>query len=332
MRMLVGWAQKLAKEAHHATEVHGSGFLPPSYWLAAKFLKKLHASLGLDKSAIFFSGAAPISPSTVEYMGTLGIDICELYGTSECTGPQTVSLHNYRQCGSVGPSLPGTELKIEHKDGRDKPGEGEIVYRGRHIMMGYLKDPEKTRAAIDSQGFYHSEDVGRVDSEGLVYITGRIKELLITAGGENVAPVPIEDEIKHQLSAVSNCVVIGDRKKFLTALITLKTKVDKETGQPLEQLAHDALEAVPSSRASTVADVLKELEDEKKAPWRDYIQAGIERANEKSTSRAARVQKWAVLPVDFSTHGDELTPTLKVKRGVVTKKYADVIDALYKGT
>lgn len=332
MRMLVGWAQKTATEAHHAKEVHGSGFLPPSYWLAEKFLKKLHGSLGLDKADIFFSGAAPISASTVEYMGSLGIDVCELYGSSECTGPQTVSLQNYRQCNSVGPSLPGTELRIEHKDGRDKPGEGEIIYRGRHIMMGYLKDPEKTKAAIDSQGFYHSEDVGRVDAEGLLYITGRIKELLITAGGENVAPVPIEDEVKKQLPAVSYCMVIGDKRKFLTALLTLKTKVDKETGQPLETLAHDALEAVPSSRASTVADVLRELEDEKKGPWREYIQAGIDRANEKSTSRAQKVQKWAVLPVDFSIPGNELTPTLKLKRGVVSEKYPKIIEGLYKGT
>jgi len=227
----------------------------------------------------------------------------------------------------------GTEVKIEHKHGRDKPGEGEICLRGRHVMMGYLKDPEKTADAIDSEGWLHTGDLGRVDSEGLLYITGRIKDLLITAGGENVPPTPIEDEIKRQLPAISNCVLVGDKRKFLSVLLTLKTAMNRDTGEPLEALSPEALEEVPNSAATTVADVRKEVEEQKeKGPWYQYIQAGIDRANKKAISRAQRVQKWALLPADFSLPTGQLTPTLKVKRNIVLEKYADIVESLYKDT
>ena len=116
---------------------------------------------------------------------------------SECTGPQTVSRSNMRLVGTCGPSLPGCELKIDHEPSRDKAGEGEICFRGRHIMSGYLRNEAKTQEAIDADGWLHSGDVGRLDEDGLLHITGRIKELIITAGGENIAPVPIENRLKE---------------------------------------------------------------------------------------------------------------------------------------
>ena len=120
---------------------------------------------------------------------------------------------------STGGAVQGTEMKI---DNPDKEGNGEICYRGRHVFMGYFKDEQATRAAIDKDGFLHSGDVGKIDKHGNLTITGRIKELIITAGGENVAPVLIEDEVKRNLKFISNCMVIGDKKKYLAILLTLK--------------------------------------------------------------------------------------------------------------
>ena len=123
----------------------------------------------------------------------------------------TVSSPGCYKVGSCGPPMPGVELKIDHEEGRDAPGEGEICFRGRHIMLGYMKNEEKSREAIDDDGWLHSGDVGRIDSDGFLFITGRIKELIITAGGENIAPVPVESAIKRHLPAISNAMMVGDQ-------------------------------------------------------------------------------------------------------------------------
>jgi len=215
----------------------------------------------------------------------------------------------------------GVETKIDHVKGRDKVGEGELCLRGRHVMMGYMKDKEKTREAIDPDGFLHSGDVARVDEYGMLHITGRIKELLITAGGENVAPVPVEDSIKSFLPAISNVMMVGDRRKYNTALVTLKTRPDEKTGDFTNELVGPAAQVNP---AITTVDAARN-----DAKWRAYVQAGIDAANKRAVSNAQTVQKFAILPTDFSIPGGELTPTLKVKRGVVAEKYKQIIDAMY---
>merc|ERR1712072_724337 len=142
----------------------------------------------------------------------------EIYGMSECTGPQTCSVPNKYQTGYAGWAMPGTEMKI---DNPDDEGNGEICFRGRHIMMGYLNNDQATAETIDGDGWLHSGDIGVVDKHGYLKITGRLKELIITAGGENVPPVLIENEIKKEIGdIVSNVIVIGDRKKFLSCLVT----------------------------------------------------------------------------------------------------------------
>ena len=160
----------------------------------------------------------------------------------------------------------------------------------------------------------------------LYYCTvGRIKELIITAGGENIPPVLIEEEMKSAMLAISNCMAIGDRRKFLTMLITLKTEVNPETQECTDKLAQDALfvskqiGSTATTRTEAAADPL----------WKQYINDGVKRGNSKTTSNAQIIQKWKILPVDFSEKAGDLTPTLKLKRNVVTKKLADAIAQLY---
>ena len=192
-------------------------------------------------------------------------------------------------------------------------------------MLGYLRDAEKSLEAIDADGWQHSGDVGRFEvlqdgAAPMLKITGRIKELLVTAGGENVAPAPIEDDLKRRLPGVSTAVVIGDRLKFLSVLFTLKQR-------PNEDTFDDVLVGAAAAVNPEVTTAVAAADD---ATWRRTLQAAIDDYNkEKATSSAQRVQKFAILPLDFSQATGELTPTLKLKRAAVVEKYADVLRRLY---
>jgi len=181
--------------------------------------------------------------------------------------------------------------------------------------------------AFFNLGWHHSGDVGTVDSEGFYTITGRIKEILITAGGENVPPFIIEDMVKKELPCLSHVVLIGDRRKFLSCLVTLKLEVNEETLEPTSKLATSTIEwcKEQGSKVETLEDVLAGPETE----VMDGIQAGIDRYNLRATSSAQRVQKWTLLPTDFSIPGGEMGPTLKVKRHLVMQKYKENVDKLY---
>jgi long-chain-fatty-acid--CoA ligase ACSBG len=214
------------------------------------------------------------------------------------------------------------------------PGTNELCYRGRHIFMGYMYMPDKTAETIDEDGYLHSGDVAAFDENnhpdvpapsGFMKITGRIKELIITAGGENVPPVLIEDAMKAAMLAVSNCIVIGDRRKFLSMLVSLKVDMDPETGAPTDQLAKDSLfVGAEIGSAATTYSAAKE-----DPLWIQYVDKGVKKANAKTTSNAQVVNKWKWLPTDFSEKAGDLTPTLKLKRNVVTAKYEDLIDSIY---
>jgi long-chain-fatty-acid--CoA ligase ACSBG len=186
-------------------------------------LTKIRDALGLTRCDLHLSGAAPINPEILKYFYSLNIVVTEVYGMSECSGPHAMAVERQDvtmfRLGSCGKTIVGASTRLSNPD---VDGNGEVCMGGRHVLMGYLEQLEKTTAAIDDGGWLHSEDIGKIDSDGFLYITGRLKELLITAGGENVAPVPIEDTVKTALPFVSQAVLLGDRLKFLSILLTLK--------------------------------------------------------------------------------------------------------------
>ncbi len=318
---LVTWAKSCGTAAFNAEQYNGDLQLPWGFPLANRLvLSKVRAALGLDRCRMCLTGAAPISHETLNYFGALYIPVYELYGMSECTGPMTVSGPGTFKVGSCGPAMPGCEIKIDHDPTRDQPGQGEIVYRGRHIMLGYMKSDEKSREAIDADGWLHSGDVGRIDKDGFLYITGRIKELIITAGGENIAPVPVEDAIKAKLPAISNVMMVGDKRKFNTCIVTLRLK-QLDDGSFSNELVGDSLKI--GSPAKTVQEAQKcEI-------WKKYITDGIAAANKLAVSNASKVGKFTIVDTDFSVPGGELTATLKLRRTVCAAKYARDIDAMY---
>ena len=229
LKKLSTFAKAHAFLAAQGRQLGGDGKVTIGYVLTNWVLKKIKKKLGLDQCLACLTAAAPMPQDVAQYFASLDIDLLDVYGMSECTGAQTCSTTMVHQFGTVGPNIGANEIKIDHEKGRDKPGEGEICYRGRHIMMGYMKDPVKTDEAIDKDGWLHSGDVGIVDKDGLLHITGRIKELIITAGGENIAPVPIEDKFKELCPAVSNIMMVGDKRKYNVCVLTVKTVMDLET-------------------------------------------------------------------------------------------------------
>lgn len=285
--------------------------------------KKVRQSLGLDRCRITFSGAAPMMRETLEFFLSFDIPIYDVYGMSESSGPHIMSLPGEFRIGAAGKELIGVQTKINKPDAE---GNGEICMYGRHIFMGYLNNEEKTQEALDDTGYLRTGDIGRKDRDGFLFITGRLKEILITAGGENVPPVPIEDNIKEALPFVGYAMVIGDKRKFLSVLLTLKTEINLDTGLPLDKLTRicsDLIEEKCGVRLWTVQEAIQN------ATFLKAIESSIASVNKRATSRAMSVQKFKMIPDDFSIPGGEIGPTLKLKRGFVSTKYAGIIEDLY---
>jgi len=316
---LADWAKALSLKYHQDTQYGSptSGSCMSFYPIAKLILKEVHVALGLDRCIATYSGAAPLDPEIIHYFASIDILICEVFGQSECTGPHAQNVPKFWKIGSCGRGQLGTETKIDSVS-------GELCYRGRHIFSGYMNMEDKTKETIDSDGWLHSGDIAKIDQDGFIFITGRIKELIITAGGENVPSVPIENHFKHAMPALSNCMLIGDRRKFLSILFCLHVEVDA-FGIPQDKLTGEALST--SKRMGSNASTSSEAKSCPK--WIDYFDQGMKEANSKSTSRAQIVQKWALLPYDFSEKGGELTPTLKLKRNVTETKYKLVIEQFY---
>lgn len=316
------WAKSVGLRGNYAL-LEGKP-LPWGWSIADKIVfSNVKKALGLQDSTYRVTSAAPISLKTLEYFMSLDMPLFELYGMSESSGPHTLNLPGATKMGTVGRTMPGAETWIAHPDAK---GEGEICMRGRHIFMGYMKNEEATQETIDADGWLHSGDVGRLDQGGYLKITGRIKELIITAGGENIPPVLIEDVLKGELPSLSNAMLIGDKRKFLSCLVTLKTEPDAD-GNPTHTLAGPALDLGKScgSSAKTVQEVLKCKK------YLDAIQAGVDAANKKAISNATRINKWSLLENDFSVATGELTPTMKLKRKIVYNKYLPLIETFYEG-
>ncbi|KYN35140.1 Very long-chain-fatty-acid--CoA ligase bubblegum, partial [Trachymyrmex septentrionalis] len=319
------WAKAQAL-CYYTNKINGIDYKHLGY-VFAKWLifDKVKAALGLNKCRTFVSSAAPLNIDIKKYFLSLDMPILEAYGMSECGGAQTIIDIDKYSLNGVGRTLPGLCTKLYNID---EHGEGEICMSGRHIFMGYLNALEKTKETKDENGWLHSGDLGKLDSNGNLFISGRIKELVITSGGENVASYNIEQAILSELSYLSNAMVIGDRRKYLTVLVTLKSNMNERTGAPLDTLAPDVLKWAESigSSAKTVTEVINSRD----TAIYEEIDKAIKRANMQAISNAQKVQKFEILPHDFSIPTGELGPTLKLKKNVVQKMYADLIDKMYK--
>lgn len=293
---------------------------------------------------------------TIEYFGSLGINILEVYGMSESCGPSLLSHPRTQRWGTIGFAPRGVETRLfktpeDAKSGNyeymkpvapaknlDQPSEsemGEICFRGRNIMMGYLCNPalgkahvleveKKNKECIDELGWCHSGDKGAMSTDGLFKITGRYKELIIGSGGENIAPVPIEDALKSQNTAISNCLMVGDKRKYNICLLTLKCKGATGELPGTEELDGDALKVSPG--ITTVSQAKKDPK------WKAYCENALKSVNNNDkvcTNNAFKIQKYAIVPHDFSIETGELTPTQKLKRGVAEKMWQELIDQLY---
>jgi len=299
-KKIVAWARRQGLAGGYADQQHVGK--SPMYAVAnALVFKKVRRQLGLDRARVLVTSAAPISRDTLEFFLSLGLPICEVYGMSECTGPATASLPDRYHTGKAGFPLPGTELRVTD--------DGEVCMRGRHVFRGYLKDEAATRDALDAEGWLHSGDIGHLDENGFLQITDRKKDLIITAGGENIAPALVEGYLKG-IPVVSQAVVIGDRKRYLSVLLTLNKDRIPVDAQAIGSAAND-----PESAAR----------DEK---FLHFLQRQIDAVNAR-LARVQAVKKFKVLPQDFSVEGGELTPTMKVRRTVVQEKYKKEIDKLY---
>jgi long-chain acyl-CoA synthetase len=249
------------------------------------------------------TGAAPISADLIRWYQSMGIPLREGWGMTETCGGGTFNPRKAPKPGSVGIPGPGIEMRIA-------PGTNEIQLRGRNVIVGYLNQPEKTAETIDSEGWLHTGDVGRVDDEGYFYITDRMKDIIITAGGKNVTPSEWENELKFS-PYVTDAVVIGDKRAYLTALIM----IDQENVEKFAQ-DHD----VPFSNYTSLTRA-KEVQD--------LIQGEIDKANAKF-ARVEQVKKFKLLETQLTAEDEELTPTMKLKRQFVQKKYAEMIDGMYR--
>jgi long-chain acyl-CoA synthetase len=266
-------------------------------------LSKVREQLGMDQVELAITAAAPINPDLILFFQTLGIPLFELYGMSETTGPATTNLPGAFRIGSVGRALPGVEVELAEDD--------ELLMRGGVITDGYYKLPVDTSETFDSEGWLHSGDLARIDDDGYVWIVGRKKEIIITAGGKNIAPAKLETILgNHPL--ISKACMVGDGRKFLTMIVAL----DHEEAPTWA--AANGLEYLDLASFSQLPEVRAEVE------------RAVSEANE-SVSPVEQVRKWIVVPDEWTPDSGEVTPSLKLKRKVVLDKYSDEIESLYVG-
>jgi long-chain acyl-CoA synthetase len=263
--------------------------------------RKLRAALG-GRCIGAVSGGAPLGERLGHFFRGVGVAVYEGYGLTETTAAAAVNHDTASKVGTVGRPLPGTDAAIAE--------DGEVLLRGGIVMRGYWKNEKATAEAIDTDGWFHTGDIGELDDEGFLKITGRKKEILVTAGGKNVAPAGLEDRIRaHAL--VSQCIVVGDQKPFIGALITL----DQEALPGWLKLQGKDTSLTPADLADD-PDVRAELD-------------GAVAAANQTVSHAEGIRKYRVLPNDFTEENGTLTPSMKLKRNVVLKEYADEVEALY---
>jgi long-chain acyl-CoA synthetase len=302
-KAVFNWSIEVGKKMR---EVERSGRKPgfllrKKYDFADKKVLSLIRGLFGGKIRLAVSGAAPINPDILRFFDAAGVLVLEGWGMTETSTAATISSEEDFKVGTIGKPFPGCEIRIAD--------DGEILVKGPNVFQGYYKNEEATRETI-VDGWLHTGDIGEIDGDGFIKITGRKKDIIITAGGKNITPANLENEIK-QHPLVSQCVVVGDRRPYLVALVTL---------DPEEAAAYAKENGLPED-----PEQLATNDDVRKA-----IEAHVEEINQKF-ARVEQVKKISILPQDLSQENGELTPTLKVKRAVVMQKREPEIEALYAG-
>jgi long-chain acyl-CoA synthetase len=298
----IGVGQRVADRVLAGQPVPGSlrAKFTLARWLVLNNVRKL---IGIHKSRFLVTGAAPISPDLVRWYLALGVPMLEVWGMTETCGASTGVPADRIKPGSIGPAADYNQVRLD-------PATGEILVKGPNVFMGYLNLPEKTAETIDADGWLHTGDVGTVDEEGFFRITDRMKDIIITAGGKNITPSEIENELKFS-PYVTDAVVIGDKRPYLTVIIM----IDQDN---VEKFAQD--NDVPFSnyasltRSSEVQQLISDL---------------IESVNKKF-ARVEQIKKFWLLDTQLSAEDEELTPTMKLKRKLVQQKYAEQIEAMYR--
>jgi long-chain acyl-CoA synthetase len=256
--------------------------------------------LGLDQITAAISGAAPIPVEVLQFFRALGLEMSEIYGLSETSGPMTWAPFGVR-IGTVGPAIPGCEVELAD--------DGEVLARGGNIFRGYLNDPARTAEALDPDGWFHSGDIGEFDADGYLKIVDRKKELIITAGGKNISPANLEAALKS-FPLIGQACVIGDNRPFISALLVLDPEVAPAWA------AHQGIEGKSLEELAADPEVLAE------------VARNVESANER-LARVEQVKKFVLLGEEWLADSEELTPTMKLKRRGVTGKYGEQIEGMY---
>ncbi|MBO0333855.1 AMP-binding protein [Sneathiella sp. CAU 1612] len=271
------------------------------FWLADHLvLKNIKRLLGLDRAHYLGSGAAPISPDLIKWYWALGLSMYEVYGQTENTGVATTNLPDQLKLGTVGVAAPDTQVRISE--------EGEILLKGPHVFLGYLNQPVKTAETV-TDGWLHTGDVGYVDNNGFVKITDRMKDIIITAGGKNITPSEIENQLKFS-PYISDAVVIGDKRKYLTCLIMIDHENVEKYAQDLD---------VPFTNFQSLCKTREVL---------DLIREEVEKVN-KNFAQVETIKDFRLIEEVLTAEDDELTPTMKLKRSFVNQKYKGLIDTMY---
>jgi len=303
---LYAWALSVG----HAVAERVLAGQPVSGWLKLKYhlaglaaLNNVRRFIGIQRCRFLVTGAAPISPDLIRWYLALGLPMLEAWGQTESGGISTSMPPGRIRLGTIGTASAYNEVRLE-------PATGELLVRGPNVFMGYLNQPEKTAETIDAEGWLHTGDVGAEDGDGFFRITDRMKDIIITAGGKNITPSEWENELKFS-PYVTDAVVIGDRRAYLSAIVMIEL-------ENVEKFAQD--HDVPFSNYASLARAPEILA---------LIQVEIEKVNKKF-ARVEQIKKFFLLETQLSAEDEELTPTMKLKRSFVQKKYAEQIEAMYR--
>ncbi|MBI3183099.1 MAG: long-chain fatty acid--CoA ligase [Myxococcales bacterium] len=302
-RRIVEWARSAAARRHGLSLEHRR--VPPwlelQYRLAQKLVfEKLKARIGFGRTHIFATSAAPIAKEVLEFFASVDMVVREVYGQSEVTGPTSVNTAEATRLGSLGRPMPGVEVRIAE--------DGEILVRGENVCMGYYKEEAATAELLEG-GWLHSGDVGELDAQGYLRITGRKKEIIVTSGGKKTPPATLEGLLKS-IDPIGNALVVGDRRHFLVAILAL---------DPEKLRSFSKASGFPSEPAQLVEH----------GPFLEHLKARIDADVNAKVAKFETIKRFKVLPNDFTIEGGELTSTLKVRRKVCEEKYGRMIEEMY---